>query len=270
MAWGNPGYPQAGGVTIVPLPSGALELFGPDGASLGRLTLGGAATPNLLAMGVRFWYRQAVLATNPVGYWRLGEASGTVAVDQMGANNGTYVGAPTLGVAGLLTGDADTAVLLDGSTQYISTPGPVIVGGDWTLLAWVRMTDLTLISGLFGAESGGVYLEIAATTGTFAVSASNVSTATRSIGGLAAGVTAFMGATYVASSGLLTYYLAGVEDSHLIFTPTWTAGAKQISIGDYGNAGIYRLNGTPDEPAIWNRALTAAEIAALYRIGMGQ
>ena len=40
MAWGNPGYPQAGSVTLIPLPSGALEVFGPDGASLGTLTPG--------------------------------------------------------------------------------------------------------------------------------------------------------------------------------------------------------------------------------------
>ena len=126
-------------------------------------------------------YRQAVVNTGPVSYWRLGEAAastvsdisvanpthittstphgilngatvvisgsvggvlsingtnvatvldathftipvavtvagsgGTVnilyAVDEMGAHNGTYVGSPTLGVAGLLTGDANTAV----------------------------------------------------------------------------------------------------------------------------------------------------------------
>jgi hypothetical protein len=38
MAWGNPGYPQSGSVTFVPLPSGDLEAFGPDGHSLGTLT----------------------------------------------------------------------------------------------------------------------------------------------------------------------------------------------------------------------------------------
>jgi len=37
MAWGNPGYPQSGNVTFIPLPSGGLEAFGPDGHSLGIL-----------------------------------------------------------------------------------------------------------------------------------------------------------------------------------------------------------------------------------------
>lgn len=54
MAWGNPGYPQAGAVTIIPLPNGDVELFGPDGHSLGTLTPGGGGTPALkdvLAVG---------------------------------------------------------------------------------------------------------------------------------------------------------------------------------------------------------------------------
>jgi hypothetical protein len=35
-------------------------------------------------------YRDEVLADNPVAYWRLGETSGTTAVDEVGNHNGTY------------------------------------------------------------------------------------------------------------------------------------------------------------------------------------
>jgi len=62
-----------------------------------------------------------VLADSPVAYYRCGDSSGTVCTDSSGnGRNGTYVGAPTLGVAGL-TGDADTAVTLDGNTQEFTT-----------------------------------------------------------------------------------------------------------------------------------------------------
>lgn len=55
------------------------------------------------------------------GYWRLDEASGTVADDTSGnAKAGVYVASPTLGVAGALTGDADKAVTLNGTTQCIT------------------------------------------------------------------------------------------------------------------------------------------------------
>jgi len=55
-------------------------------------------------------YPETISFDNPIGYWRLGESSGTVAVDETGSNNGTYVNTPTLGVTGLLIGDSDTAV----------------------------------------------------------------------------------------------------------------------------------------------------------------
>ena len=65
-------------------------------------------------------YKWAVKALGPLGYWRLGEASGTTAVDQMGAYNGTYVNAPTLGAAGLLAGDPTTAAVFT-ATQSVTT-----------------------------------------------------------------------------------------------------------------------------------------------------
>jgi hypothetical protein len=46
-------------------------------------------------------YQGEVLVDSPVGYWRLGETSGTIANDETANNlDGTYVNAPTLGVAG--------------------------------------------------------------------------------------------------------------------------------------------------------------------------
>ena len=59
-----------------------------------------------------------------VAYWRLGESSGNVAVDETGNYNGTYVGTPTLGVDGLLVGDADTAVTFDGVNDYVEMDVP--------------------------------------------------------------------------------------------------------------------------------------------------
>jgi hypothetical protein len=46
-------------------------------------------------------YRSDVLADNPVGYWRLGETSGTTATDETANNHsGTYQNGVTLGAAG--------------------------------------------------------------------------------------------------------------------------------------------------------------------------
>ncbi len=68
-------------------------------------------------------YASTVLADSPSAYWRLGEASGVNAADATGnGKTGTYENAPTLGVTGLLTGDSDTAVTLNGTTQDILVP----------------------------------------------------------------------------------------------------------------------------------------------------
>jgi hypothetical protein len=64
-------------------------------------------------------YRAAVLAKNPVAYWRLGEATGTTALDETGnGHDGTYIGNPTFGQPGAINGDPNTAVQFNG-TNYV-------------------------------------------------------------------------------------------------------------------------------------------------------
>ena len=68
-------------------------------------------------------YSNAVLAANPLAYYRLDDASGSAAVDSSGnALNASYVGGVQLGQPGALPFDPDTAVTLDGSTGYVQLP----------------------------------------------------------------------------------------------------------------------------------------------------
>lgn len=88
-------------------------------------------------------YRQAVLTDSPIGYWRLGESSGTTATDETGNNNMTYVGTPTLAYAGVMQdGSGDTSMDVAGGDNGVD-------GGDWadfeflgtlpfTVEAWIR------------------------------------------------------------------------------------------------------------------------------------
>jgi hypothetical protein len=67
--------------------------------------------------------KNTVLADNPVGYWRLGETSGTTANDLSGNNNnGTYTGGYTLAQTGALPGDTDSSVLFNGSSGSVGVP----------------------------------------------------------------------------------------------------------------------------------------------------
>ena len=68
-------------------------------------------------------YRLVILAGNPVGYWRLGEAAGTAVAHDESPNkrDGKYMGQPKLGAAGAVANDANTAITLDGAS-YVEIP----------------------------------------------------------------------------------------------------------------------------------------------------
>ena len=57
-------------------------------------------------------------------YWRLGETTGTLAVDQLGGAPGTYLNGAVLGAPGALAGDANTAVTLDGGNDQVNMHDP--------------------------------------------------------------------------------------------------------------------------------------------------
>ncbi|MGA2865568.1 MAG: LamG-like jellyroll fold domain-containing protein [Verrucomicrobiota bacterium] len=94
-------------------------------------------------------YEAAIVADAPEAWWRLDEASGSTTMwDAMGRHDGYYTnvsGNPvTLGAAGALFNDADTAVSFDGSASYGVVPfSSKLNGRNFTLECWARTTDLT-------------------------------------------------------------------------------------------------------------------------------
>ena len=95
-------------------------------------------------------YADAVLADNPIGYWRLEEdpASVSTAADSSanaGAQNGTVVGGGTgvTSVAGPIdTESSNNAMRFDGSSGYIDVQDPNAVLGSnfpaWSIEFWMR------------------------------------------------------------------------------------------------------------------------------------
>jgi hypothetical protein len=90
--------------------------------------------------------------TSATSQWRLGEASGTSMVDSVTStpNNGTYVNAPTFGVAGALANDANKAVLYNGTNQYSSVTREI--AGDFSIEFWVKSSQ-NFIGELWGQAS---------------------------------------------------------------------------------------------------------------------
>jgi hypothetical protein len=67
-------------------------------------------------------YREVLLGTpGLISYWRLGEASGRIAADERAVNPGSYTATGvTLGQPGALRGDPDTSAAFDGTTGEMS------------------------------------------------------------------------------------------------------------------------------------------------------
>ncbi|HZL38153.1 MAG TPA: right-handed parallel beta-helix repeat-containing protein, partial [Tepidisphaeraceae bacterium] len=98
----------------------------------------GATTNATLSGG----YSSAIQADGPLAYYRLGD-SGSVAADSSGNGlNGSYVGGVTTGVAGVLAGDANKAVTLDGATGAVKLGSFSNLSNGFTWEGWVYPTNI--------------------------------------------------------------------------------------------------------------------------------
>lgn len=86
-------------------------------------------------------YRDTVVADGATAYYRLGEVSGTSAIDEIAGRTATYRGVVTLSTAGALLTDVDTAVDLGSSTGSVRCPpGAAVTGsGAFSFEVWARI-----------------------------------------------------------------------------------------------------------------------------------
>ncbi|MFI6541560.1 LamG-like jellyroll fold domain-containing protein [Nonomuraea sp. NPDC050547] len=107
-------------------------------------------------------YRSTVLNSDPIGYWRLGEQTGTTAADLgWGAGPAAYSGA-TLKQPGALAGTGDTAVTVSGSQKVVLPEHALArVEDAATFETWFKTTQsgVLLATGAASeAGSGRVYV----------------------------------------------------------------------------------------------------------------
>lgn len=229
-------------------------------------------------------YRDTVLADSPAGYWRLGEASGTTAADETGNFPGTYTsgsnGGPTLGVAGLLTGDADTAIFIPEQTSHgwvdLGTPNSTSTLDGWTWEVWLN-TGSTAESfpGIFGELStedpGRLLQSHQGETWTFEVRLyTGTSVSTKSVTGMPYDTTMHLVVTVEdaqTSSPTTRVYRDGTQiASWNDYGTSLTAPYRQQGLAVRDNS-VNRYFGTLDEAAFYTSALSAARVQAHYDAG---
>jgi hypothetical protein len=212
-------------------------------------------------------YADTIVADGPVGYWKLGDLGTSTAADSSGLNHpGGYSGAYTLGAGALLAHPADTAVTFhnasfDGRmvTDYLYG----YAGSAVTAETWVKATP----TGLDQLVSRGY-----ASGGGWMLGLTRVNGAPSAQFTIVKGKTKYTVAAFVPSG---TLYLAGTYDGSVLrlyangalaasktiagvaLTPTATTTLGGVIVGDV----------TLDETAIYDHALTAAQVQSHYATG---
>jgi hypothetical protein len=214
----------------------------------------------------------ASAVTGPVAHWRFDEGTGSTAADASGNGNlGNVEGGATW-----IAGKRNGALLFDGSTGAVRVPSssslePQAV----TVSAWVRRS---------GSPGGYKYI---VGKGALACQSASYGLYTGPGGGLVFYVADGTDFSRSPDAGTAVWdgawhHIAGTFDgaSVRLFvdgaeiaagTPrtmpiTYTSQtATDLLLGDYAGCGGLAFEGAVDEPKIWGRALSAAEVAADMR-----
>jgi hypothetical protein len=226
-------------------------------------------------------YRQTVLASTPVGYWRLDEQSGTSAVDLSGNNNtGTYTGGVTLQQVGAV-GDGTYSTKFDGVDGWITIPDSASLSptAAVTVEAWVMPTAFPP-----SAANGIVCKDVGGTTSTNPAYVLQIDQFGKAVFGINSLPDTFTTAT--ASSALTlnrwshvvgTYdganmflYVNGVQVATTAVVVAIDNTTGTLNIGRQKTTAVTTRfwSGRIDEVAVYSTALTAATILTRYNIGL--
>lgn len=214
-------------------------------------------------------YRAAVLADSPVGYWRLGEASGSSASDSSGnGRTGTLGAGASFGVTGALAAEPDgtsngAAAFAGGVTSYISVAdhASLDLGDTFTLEAWARRTGGAGSYGiLVGKPSGGYEMGFNASDQMCIFKAGAAEPAHTAATFGADGIWRHFVVTKSGSTRHI--YVNGIEDTVLAADATVADTATDLTIGAEGTLNTFI--GRIDEVAVYGTALSAARVQAHY------
>jgi hypothetical protein len=215
-----------------------------------------------------------ILALAPVAYYQLAESSGTTATDSSGNGyNGTYINAVPGGTG---NGDGQTGATFDGTGDYIdiSPMSAAFDGAHGTVLVWGKTaawTDASVryLVRIAASTNHLVFIMKTATDNTLNFRRQAGVANAKSIGDTSlAGSSAYFCAalTWDTAADELKAYINGVQVGT---TQTGLAAfvgapaATTTAIGALGTTGANSWSGGLAHVAIWNTALTPAQILTL-------
>jgi hypothetical protein len=211
------------------------------------------------------------LTASCVGHWKMNDYAATMAVLDSSGNDNNGTSRQNTSVLHT-TGKIDGALTFNGSSDYVNI-GNVIPRAAYTKVAWVNRNDVsTAYNNIVSSGDATSHALYAPYNRQFRLCAGHTGDyydTVKDTQPLAAGVWYFVAVTYDpnVSSGKMVLYKNGVEVNEASNVPLPGAGSTQTCIGKFSTN--YYMNGAIDNVMIFNRALTADEIAALYNKSNG-
>lgn len=231
-------------------------------------------------------YGAWVLGLNPVGYWQLNNASGATAFDASGNGlDGTYQPAVTLGVPCVAIppyfgfASRDLAASFNGqNNSWVSLPALNLNSAAVTLTAWIYPTTIT--------QPGATGL-IFCRDGLGTVSGFGYNPAGTQLGytwnndsgtyGWNSGLTppanqwSFVALVVTPANAIIYLYNTnGQSSASLTHTQAVSSFSGETRIGNDSFDVSRTFNGSLSDVAIYNRSLSADQIASLYQGAVGQ
>jgi hypothetical protein len=208
-----------------------------------------------------------------LSYWKLDETSGTAFADTAGGRTASFSGTDSPVFA---AGKVGGAVDLSGGDQALSTANTTNPTGGITVMAWINPDDLSTRDRGILSKKDAFILEIESTGAEVSFTLLNGGASREfepdaySGNDIQVGVWTHVAATFDGTTtsvyingsavGSETSTLSAVGSSTTPYSIGWTAQT---------NFGTNRyFDGRLDEVAVYNRALSAAEIQAQYNLGL--
>ncbi|MGW0777029.1 LamG-like jellyroll fold domain-containing protein [Streptomyces sp. NPDC002835] len=238
-------------------------------------------------------YDFLVATTKPAGRWHFNEASGATALDSATANgsdDATLAGAvrDDRGRRGLIKYAADGTVLpdevtdrglaLDGANDYAATDGPVLeTRSAYTVSAWTRLDKLSTQAVVLSQDGVAyspflLWYEESYGKWCFGTKEKDEATGSAYFGVCAASpaqtkVWTHLAGSYDPATDEVKLYVNGRPQGTRTVAGSWAAtGPLQIGRSMWANVYHSYFPGSIDEVSVWQRALTASEVADEARL----
>lgn len=208
-------------------------------------------------------YGRAVAADTPVSWWRLGDQSGSPAIDQQSANAGIYGGTVTYGEPSLIGGDTgNKAAAFNGvnGTVRVADSNSLDLRSAITLEAWIKPTSIPA-SGNFASiltKAESYTLQFNGPRLEFTVIQSGTRRRVQApAGAIVAGGSYHVVGTYDGANQRLYVNGTQVATAALTGAASVTSNPLQLASWD-GTLEFFR--GTLDEVAVYGTTLSASQV----------